>query len=329
MIVEAAPVAPPIVADGLVLVALQTGTTARHLADGTEAWQIDLRIDQPMAADAGRIFAVAGQTLHALSSEDGTTSWKADVGKPTAPIVARGGWVIVASGNGIEARRGSDGARVWRRDTGAVSEPAAIGGSVLYVPIEEGRLAALDLTTGNVLWDRKVGPDPTEPLAYGGRLYLGSAAKQFLCIKAESGATDWSWNIGSRTIGAAAADASNVYLVAMDNLVRALRRTNGAQRWTYPLVYRATNGPVVLGEQVAVPGITSELTGLAAATGKPTGKLELPEKLAVGPAFIPPMPPAGFAGVVSLAGGLSSRWTLAAWKTPGAPAPAPAPQGGP
>jgi outer membrane protein assembly factor BamB len=329
--IDAAPLVPPIVADGLVIVALQTGTlTARRLSDGTEAWQIDLRVDQPIAADAGKIFVVAGETLHALSSEHGTTAWRVEVGKPTAAIVARGGWVIVASGGGIEARRGSDGARIWRSDTGVVSEPAAIGGSVLYVPIEEGRLAALDLTTGSVLWDRKVGPDPTPPLAYGGRLYIGSAAKQFLCIKADSGDTDWSWNIGSRTIGAAAADASNVYLVAMDNLVRALRRTNGAQRWTFPLVYRPTSGPVVLGEQVAVPGITSQLTGLAAATGKPTGKLEFPEKLAVGPAFVPPTPPRGYAGVVSVAGGLTSEWTLAAWKPPGAPqAPPPTPAGGP
>ncbi len=328
--IDAAPLVPPMVSGGLVVLALQTGTvTARRLSDGTEAWHIELRVDQPMAADGGRIFAVSGQTLHALSSENGTKAWTADVGKPTAPVVARGGWVIVATGEGIDALRGSDGARVWRRDTGAVSERAAIGGSVLYVPVEEGRLVALDLTNGNVLWDRKVGSDPTEPLAYDGRLYLGSAAKQFLCINADSGATEWSWNIGSRTIGAAAADASNVYLVAMDNLVRALRRTNGGQRWTSPLVYRATGGPVVLGEQVAVPGITSELTGLAAATGKPTGKLEFPEKLAVGPAFIPPAAPGGAAGVVSIAGGLGSEWTLAAWKPPGAPAPAPATPSGP
>jgi outer membrane protein assembly factor BamB len=314
------------VADSLALVALQTGTvTARRLSDGTEAWHLALRVDQPMAADEGRIFAVSGQALHAVNSANGTKAWTVNIGTPTAAVVARGGWVIVASGEGLEALRGSDGARVWKRDTGAISERAAIGGSVLYVPIEEGRLVALDLTTGNVLWDRKVGPDPTEPLVYGGRLYVGSAAKQFVCINAQSGATEWSWNIGSRTIGAAAADASNVYLVAMDNMVRALRRTNGGQRWTSPLVYRPTGGPVVLGEQVAVPGITSELTGLAAATGKPTGKLELPEKLAVGPAFIPPVPPRRAAGIVSIAGGLTSEWTLAAWKPPDTLSPPPSP----
>jgi outer membrane protein assembly factor BamB len=324
--IDAGPLVPPLVSDGLVVLALQTGTvSARHLSNGTEAWHLELRVDQPMAADAGLIFAVSGQTLHALSAKHGTPAWTAEIGNATAPVVARGGWVIVASGDGIEALRGSDGARIWKRATGAISERAAIGGSVLYVPIEEGRLVALDLTTGNPLWDRKVGPNPTEPLAYDGRLYLGSAAKQFVCINAESGATEWSWNIGSRTIGAAAADASNVYLVAMDNLVRALRRTNGGQRWTYALVYRPTAGPVVLGDQVAVPGITSELTGLAASTGKPTGKLQLPEKLAVGPAFIPPVPPGGAAGVVSITGGLTTEWILAAWRPAGSSASAPAP----
>ena len=38
-----------------------------------------------------------------------------------------------------------------------------------------------------------------------------------------------------------------------------------------------------MGPQVAVPGITSELTGLDVKTGKTTGKLTFPVQLAIGP----------------------------------------------
>ena len=52
VIVDAAPVAPPLVAEGRVILALRSGTlSARLLTDGTEAWTVKLAVDQPLAAD--------------------------------------------------------------------------------------------------------------------------------------------------------------------------------------------------------------------------------------------------------------------------------------
>ena len=185
VIVDAAPVAPPLVAESRVILALRSGTlSARLLTDGTEAWTVKLAVDQPLAAEDDKIFVVAGETLHALNAADGSSAWKAEVGKPSAPILARGGWVIVAGGGSVTALRAADGETIWSKSTGAISERPAIDGDGLYLPIAEGRLIALDLKTGNVRWDLEVGASPTEPLAYGDRVYFGSDSKRF--VSAES-----------------------------------------------------------------------------------------------------------------------------------------------
>jgi outer membrane protein assembly factor BamB len=309
--VDAAPVAPPIVIGGRVVLALRSGVlSARQVSDGADVWTVKLPVDQPPAADGDMIFVVTGGTLHALNGADGSTAWSVPIGQPSAPLLARGGWVISAGDGSVAARRGSDGETVWIKATGAVSQRAAIEGDILYVPLTEGRLLALDLETGTTRWDRPVGPAPTEPLAYADRIYLGSDNKRFMCLEAKSGAIDWQWEIGTRVIGPAAGDASRVYFTAMDNVLRALSRDHGGQRWKQRLAYRPTGGPVLMGSQVAVPGITSELSGFDVTSGKPTGKLTFPVQLAIGPSFVAPEGPDGTAAVVSITGGLTNQWTL-------------------
>ena len=319
--VDAAPIAPPLVTAGRVVLALRSGVlSARHVSDGTEAWTVKLPVDQPPAADGDKIFVFTGETLHALNGADGSTAWSVRIGQPSAALLARGGWVISASGGSVAARRASDGETVWTKATGAVSQRAAIDGNALYVPLTEGRLLALDLETGTTRWDQPVGPAPTEPLAYADRIYLGSDNKRFMCLHAKSGAIDWQWEIGTRVIGPAAGDPSRVYFTAMDNVLRALSRDHGGQRWKQRLTYRPTGGPVLMDGQVAVPGITSELFGFDVTAGKTTGKLTFPVQLAIGPSFVAPDGPDATPAVVSITGGLTNQWTLSL----AIPAPPPA-----
>jgi outer membrane protein assembly factor BamB len=323
---DAAPIGPPLVAGGRVVLALRSGViSARQMGDGKDVWTIKLTADQAPVADADKLFVVTGETLHALNGADGSTAWSIDIGQPSAPILARGGWVIAASSGSVTALRASDGEKVWTKATGAVSERAAIDGDAIYLPLSEGHLLALDLKTGNERWDTAIGGAPTEPVAYADRIYLGSASKRLLCLQAKSGREEWHWEIGTRLIGPLAADASNVYFTAMDNVLRALSRSTGGQRWTYRLAYRPTGGPVLMGGQVAVPGITSELIGIDVTSGKVTGKLTFPVDLAIGPSFVAPDGPDGAPAVLAIAGGLTTQWTLSA-SMPAADAPATVPK---
>jgi outer membrane protein assembly factor BamB len=144
-----------------------------------------------------------------------------------------------------------------------------------------------------------------------------------MCLKAASGREEWGVDVGTRIIGPAAADESRVYYTAMDNIVRAVSRGNGNRRWAFPLAYRPTRGPVVMGSQVAVPGITTELPGINAETGKTTGKLTFAAQLATGPTLIAPGAADDLPAVVSVSGGNTGQWTVsAAVPPPDEPAPA-------
>jgi len=320
-IVTAGPVTPPLVFDGHILLALQSGVlSSRRVEDGKEVWSLKIAVEQPMAAADGRVFVFSGKNLYAINAADGAEAWKVPSNVPTAPVIARGGWVIVASDDGVTARRASDGTAVWTKPLGAVAQRPAIDGGTLYVPVTDGELVAMNLESGAEVWRRALGTNPTAPLAYGDRIYLGSDAKQFYCLDAKSGEQAWVWRVGTRIIGAATADEARVYFVAMDNEVRALARGSGNQQWKYNLAYRPTDGPVLMGAQLAVPGITGELIGVVAATGKLSGKLTFVDKLATDPAFVPPDQAGGTAAVVSMTGGLKPEWTLSV-ATPPAPAP--------
>jgi hypothetical protein len=66
----------------------------------------------------------------------------------------------------------------------------------------------------------------------------------------------------------------------------------------------------VIGGQVGVPGITSELTGVNATSGKATGKLTLTAQLGIGPTFVPAAGVDGLPAIVAITGGSTSPWTV-------------------
>jgi outer membrane protein assembly factor BamB len=238
-----------------------------------------------MTAAGDRIVAQGKDSVVALAAATGKVLWSVDVGQVTAPLLARDGWVLVAAGEQLSAVRLSDGAKVWDQKLGRIEQRPAIDGDRLYAPVADGRLVALDLTTGAVQWERQLIGAPTEPFALAERIYLG-AGRNFVCIRARDGAVHWDWGtIGAPIVGAPAADANNVFMVAMDNLVRAMDRVNGNGRWKADLGHRPDAGPTVTGHTVAVPGRAAAIRGFDATTGKPAVSLKLPDQMVVQPTF--------------------------------------------
>jgi outer membrane protein assembly factor BamB len=76
--------------------------------------------------------------------------------------------------------------------------------------------------------------------------------------------------MGAAVVAAPAADASRVFVVAFDHIVRALDRRSGHLRWRRPLPHRPAGSPVLVGPTVLVPSLSTELSGYDAATGEPS-----------------------------------------------------------
>lgn len=306
---SAPPASPPVFDTDRVYLALQSGVVAAHrIADGAEAWRREIRTEAPLAVDGGRVFVASGDAIYALNA-DGSPAWHAQAGALTAPMLAKDGWVIAAAADQLSALRVSDGSVVWRRAMDATRERPAIEGDRLFLSLDDGRVVALELATGTQKWERRLNGAPTEVLAFADRIYVGSADKSLYALDTDDGEIAWRQQIGAVLRGKPAADDRRVYAVALDNLLRAFDRGNGALRWSPRGVpFRPTAGPVVIGRVIAVAGTTKEVRAFDTHTGQPAGQLTLPESLATLPAY---NQTADAMRIAAVSGNLTQQWTLA------------------
>lgn len=298
---------------------LQSGAIVAHrLSDGVEVWRKAMRSDQPLSADAEHLFVASGEAIYAFT-HDGTAAWHIQSGTLTAPLLARDGWIIAASETRVTAYRAADGTRVWQRDGGTARQRASIEGNRLYVPIEDGRLLAVDLATGTPQWEHRFKGALTEVLPFADRVYVGSTDRYFYCLDEGDGSIAWRVVIGTALRGKPAGDAQRVYVVALDNQLRAYDRHNGALRWPLRGVpFRSSGGPIVLGSMILVAGLTPDVYAFNAATGDPLGKISLPSPLVEPPAFADT--PLGVL-MAAITGDLNAQWKLSMTGPPPPPVP--------
>ena len=317
--------APP-VADGVpvsdgehVYLALLTGQIiARASADGAEVWQRDLATERPLAADGGLLFVAGTDAVHALRGTDGALAWEAPVPPVTAPLLARGGWLIVLSGGKVIAFRGADGTLVWQRAIGAATVRPAMDGDRLYITETDGTVLALNVTSGNPLWEQRLHGPLTEPLAWFGYVYIGGGDRQFYCLRAKNGEIGWRWRIGAAFDVRSSADDARVYFVGLDNVLRALDRVTGVQQWQAGLKRRPVGGPVVMQDWLLVPSSSSpEIWAWTTSDGRAAGVVPTPADPSVEPEFVVSTTDGGQVYVVT--GSLARVWQLTLVATAGDP----------
>ena len=305
----APPASPPLIAGERIFVSALPGSVAAYrLTDGGELWRSVVNPEKPVAVDANRLLVASGEAVHAFSVADGTLLWRTPTGALTAPLLAKDGWVIASSAAKLFAIRGSDGTVIWSRDSGPQRQRPAISGDLLFVPLASGHVVAHELTTGNVRWDAPLSGAPAEPLVVGDRLYVGATDKQFYTLDATHGEPGWGpWKVGAEIRGAAASDGEHVFFAGLDNVVRAVNRLDGNQRWQRGVPFRPFEGPRVAGGTVVVAGRSTDVVQLNLSTGLDAGKIAFPEPLALAPAY---GTHENVIVVAGISGGLSEAWKL-------------------
>ena len=104
-------------------------------------------------------------------------------------------------------------------------------------------------------------------LALDERVYAGSNDNFFYALEAADGRIAWRWRTGADVVGVPVADERNIYFVSLDNVLRALSRRTGVQRWARLLPIRPTRGPQKVEPALIVSGIAPTLRAYNMATG--------------------------------------------------------------
>ena len=121
----------------------------------------------------------------------------------------------VGGGGGVEAYDVRRGRRIWRWREGQVQAGVVRVGATLVVPLLDGRLAGLDVATGDVRWERA---SPTgvqfhaAPLAVGTDVIVSDDAGTVVRLRALDGAEQWRAEVGAPVYAPPTADVGAVYI---------------------------------------------------------------------------------------------------------------------
>ena len=138
-------------------------------ATGKEHWRTKLDIDLSAGPGVGEnLVVVAGADgyLVALDANTGTERWRVDVtGESLArPAIKNNVVIVLTIDNRLRALSAFDGSERWIFEqstpllTMRGSATPAIIGSTVVAGFDNGRLAALDISTGDVLWESLLAP---------------------------------------------------------------------------------------------------------------------------------------------------------------------------
>ncbi len=260
------------------------------LADGKPLWRT---AGTPGVLGAGESVVVLRHrdgTVQALEPDTGRGRWRAATAvEGELPPVVEGARVLLA-GQGAVVLDAVSGKVLWAvaGAAQATSPPVRVGPCLL---IGEGdTLRCREVATGRSSWEYKArGVISSPPVTDGeGRLFVGTAGREFLALDLDDGDRDWRWKVGADVPFHAVLWRDRVVFATHENVLYALKRGGGSMVWRAGLPSRPLAPPVLVGQDVLVAcygGRPDEnvLVGFDAETGERLGDLLTPGELAAPP----------------------------------------------
>lgn len=253
----------PIVAKGRVF-AMDGGVQVGAYSEGggERLWQVDLKPEELLGNGFGggptfwndRLYVSTGYAeVLALDPGDGKVIWRKGVTAPihSAPTVLDDRIFVVTVENELNALSTKDGSKLWSHngipETAGLlgSASPAANGEVVVVAYSSGELFALQVANGHVLWTDNLasqrGPSAVAALAdiHGrpvidrDRVFAVSHSGRMVSIDLRRGDRVWEREISSSHEPWVAGDY--VFVLANDNEVVCLTRSDGKIRWVAPL----------------------------------------------------------------------------------------------
>ena len=243
-------------------------------ATGKEVWnsQVSAPVRGAPLVFNDRVFAISiDNKLHALAAVDGQDLWSFTGLQEMSGYVggnspSASGDIVVApftSGELVGLRLDS-GRTVWneslvgpRREARAFGNLADIRGrpvfdrGVVLAMGSAGTVAAIDLRSGQRMWERNIGGSQT-PWAAGRFVYVVTSSADVVCLERDTGKVKW---------------------------VTPLTQYRDEKRHA-PILWA---GPVLAGDRLLVGGTTGELLALSPYTGEIIGKVNIGNPIRLAP----------------------------------------------
>jgi len=264
---------------------------ALDAATGKQRWQTDTDLELSAGPGVGSGMVAVGTgdgDVVLLDAATGKQRWKVRIpGEILAPPLPTGDHVIVRSVDGrLRSLAASNGKEEWlvedlvpRLSLRGTATPVAVGGDTVICGFDTGKLMAVSLAKGEILWQVQVstphGRTELERLAdvdsavqvSGKDVYVVGYQGRVAMIALDTGQVWWSRDLSSYR--GLAIDDDQVYVSTSDGDVVALRRRDGTIAWQQRgLARRGLSSPAVDGNAVVVGDFEGYLHWLDRGSGK-------------------------------------------------------------
>jgi outer membrane protein assembly factor BamB len=241
---------------------------------GSVRWQVELDVPAsggPGVGDGLVLLGTSDGELIALDAESGAERWRARLSSEILSVPSAAYGVVVAhtvDGKlfGLEASNGDERWRYERqvpvltlRGTGS----PVISDRGVYVGMAGGKLIALRLDNGKLLWDvsvkvpsgrselQRLADIDGDPIVFGGGVFVATYQGEVAAIEQRSGRQAWRRKMSSYS--RMAADREGLYVSDADGVVWGLDIRSGTARWSQDaLKNRKLSNVAVLGDAVVV-----------------------------------------------------------------------------
>tara|TARA_B100001057_G_scaffold500694_1_gene617213 strand:+ start:420 stop:1589 length:1170 start_codon:yes stop_codon:yes gene_type:complete len=262
---------------------------------GDERWKVDLEVDLSAGPGVGEGFTVViskdGDVI-LLNSSSGQEQWRKSIeGESLAkPLIDDNMIIIQTIDNRIVSLARADGRQRWELEQTMPllsmrgSASPLIVGPLIIAGFDNGRLAGIDMETGDIKWDSMLsmssGRSDLDRLSdidgniavVGQDIYAAGYQGRLSAFAAESGQTLWSREISSYV--GVASDWNSIYTIRDDGEIIALRRNSGIEIWRNDeLLRRALTLPTPFNTAVVVGDYQGYLHFLSAINGKQIARI--------------------------------------------------------
>lgn len=247
---------------------------ALDAATGKEIWRVKLGapVHSPPTVADDRVFAVTVENeLDVLSAADGRKLWShnglpepAGLAGGASPAVAGDLVVVPYSSGELYALRVENGRPLWSdslaaaQPVGALSSLADIRGAPVidrdrvFAISHSGLMVAIDLRTGDRVWEQDIG-GVHAPWVAGDFIYVLSADNELICLTRADGRVRWA---------------------------RELPQWENEAKKSDPIFW---SGPVLAGDRLIVISSEGEAFSVSPYSGDPLGKADFPDGVFINP----------------------------------------------
>jgi len=264
--------------------------TAVDAETGRSAWRTDVKLRLSAGPGVGEGLVVVGSPegdVVALDATDGSERWRVRLlGEILArPAVGRSSVLVHTVDGRIHALRAADGSSAWVYEQQVPrlslrgTAPPVIDGDAALCAFDNGKVAALGIADGELLWSATVSaPSGRTELARlvdidsavqvaGDDVFVVGFQGRLAMLARESGQIWWARDLSSYRGLALGDDA--LYVSTDQGAVVAVSRRDGTELWRQDaLRLRRLSGPAVDGDAVVVGDFEGYLHFLDRATGE-------------------------------------------------------------